>query len=102
MTRAKVRRKNADNLLHLFVISVQLISHLARNSNGLHVALDICAPLSSHIGGKISSTGSRAHSLDTLVKSFSKTDVAEAGGAALAISSHRRDSDGLKLRDAPC
>lgn len=65
MTRAKVRRKNADNLLHLFVISVQLICHLARNSNGLHVARDICAPPSSHIGGKISSTGSRAHSLDT-------------------------------------
>ncbi|MNE30938.1 hypothetical protein D3C80_1244810 [compost metagenome] len=102
MTRAKVRCKNADNLLHFFVISVQLISHLARNSNGLHVARNICAPLSSHIGGKISSAGSRAYSLDTLVKRFSKADVAEAGGPAFTISAHGRDSDSLKLRDAPC
>ncbi|WP_232519115.1 hypothetical protein [Serratia sp. BW106] len=85
MARAKVWGKNADNLLYLFVIGVRLISHLARNSNSLHITRDVCATLPGHIGGKVSSISRRTHCFDSLVKGIGQAHTTKASGPALTV-----------------
>lgn len=76
MTRAEMRRVNADHSLDFFLVLVNVIRRATGDPDSLTIARDICPTLRADIQRKIATVCGGACSLDALVKLISNADAA--------------------------
>ncbi len=97
MVSAQVRGIDTDNFLYFFVISVEFVSDALGYAHSLITAIG--STLCGDVGSKITLVSRMAHGLHGFVESLSQTDKTDT--ATLAISTHGRNANRAKLRDAP-
>ncbi len=66
--RTKMRGEDADNLMHLLVIGIKLVSHLGGNPNSLRVTRYLCPTLCSNVQLKITAIGCGSDIFGSLIK----------------------------------